>query len=157
MIGIRALTADDVATCAAWVDEHPMFRHYGLTPERLAASLTTALERGEGLVVAEDVLPDGQTAPVGMAWYLPQGTFYHSAYLRLLIVSREATGGGVGGRLMDAVENEVFKHTTDFFALVNTENDGAQRFYERRGYERVGQLSDYVGSGLNEFIYRKRR
>lgn len=134
-----------------------MFRRYGLTSERLAASLKAALERREGLLVAEDASTDGQASPVGLAWYLPNGTFYHSAYLRLLVVSRRATGAGIGARLMDAVEGDVFNNATDLFALVNTENEGAQRFYERRGYNRVGELSDYVGPGLNEFIYRKRR
>lgn len=157
VIRTRPLTAEDVPVCAAWVEEHPMFARYGLTAERLAASLAAALQQGDGLVVAEDdAAPSGPT-PVGLAWYLPRGTFYHSAYLRLLVVSSRATGKGVGGALMDAVEDLVFRKVRDLFALVNTENVGAQRFYERRGYRCVGRLDDYVGPGLDEFIYRKRR
>lgn len=155
MMRTRELMIGDVSLCADWVDEHPLFQRYGLTPRRMAASLTTALQRREQLLIAEDVSSPNGAIPVGLAWYLPQGTFYHSAYLRLLIVSPRATGSGVGGQLMDVVEATVFERVTDLFALVNTENYGAQRFYERRGYKRVGELPDYVGPGLHEYIYRK--
>lgn len=157
LIRTRELTLNDVDVCAEWVDEHPLFRLYGLTPARLAASLTAALERREGLLMAEDASTYPDPTPVGLAWYLSGGTFYHSAYLRLLLVSRRATGGGVGRQLLDAVEKKVFEHAGDLFALVNVDNHAAQRFYERLGYRRVGELPDYVGPGLNEYIYRKQR
>ena len=32
---------------------------------------------------------------------------------------------------------------------------GARRFYERRGYQRIGEITDYVRRGITEAVYRK--
>lgn len=147
----------DVDRCAPWVDEHPMFAGYGMTSAKLEAALTAALERGDGLLVAEEEAPNGDGSLLGLAWFLTKGTFFHSGYLRLLLVTERAVGAGVGGRLMDRVEESVFGAPADLFLLVNIDNAGARRFYERRGYERVGRLDDYAAPGMHEYIYRKRR
>jgi ribosomal protein S18 acetylase RimI-like enzyme len=150
-VWVKALSAADIDGCCAVVDGEPLFAAYGLTAHRLRQELVAALARGEGLLVA---VREGTVA--GFAWYLSRGTFYHSAYLRLLAVAGEVTGRGVGGRLMDEVEARAFGGARDLFLLVNVENAGAQRFYERRGYVRVGALPDFASPGLHEYIYRKR-
>ena len=149
-VRVRELTAEDIDGCSAVVEGVPFFAAYGLTAQRLRQELVGALARGEGLLVA---VRSGTVA--GFAWYLPRGTFYHSAYLRLLAVAKEVARAGIGGRLMDEVETRAFGGARDLFLLVNVENTGAQRFYERRGYVRVGQLADFAVPGLHEYIYRK--
>jgi ribosomal protein S18 acetylase RimI-like enzyme len=41
------------------------------------------------------------------------------------------------------------------FLLVATWNAGARRFYERRGYQRIGEITDYLRRGITEVVYRK--
>ncbi len=142
---------EDAPAFAALVQDHPLFAPYGLTAERLAASLAKALTQCDGLLAAR---VEGQ--PAGFAWFLERGAFGRSAYLRLLVVAAAVAGKGVGTALMDAVEAEVFQRGADLFLLVNQTNADAQAFYERRGYVRVGELRDYVAPGLHELLYRKR-
>ena len=94
---------------------------------------------------------------LGFAWWTRTGAFARSPYLRLLVVGSAATGAGVGGRLLEAVEAAAFADAADLFTLVSTENAGARRLYARRGFEEVGRLADYVAPGLHEVVLRKRR
>jgi GNAT superfamily N-acetyltransferase len=149
---VRPARAPDVPSLAALVDGHPLFERYGLRPAALAASLARALERGDRVWVDDD-----GGAPRGFAWWTPTGAFARSPYLRLLVVAADATGAGVGARLMDAVEAGAFAVADDLFALANVDNAGARRFYARRGYVEVGRIDDYVAPGLHEVVLRKRR
>ena len=153
---VRPALISEIRPLAALVDRHPLFERYGLRPAHLAASLTRALERGEHVWV-EERAGDAGGAPPGFAWWTPTGAFARSPYLRLLVVAADATGAGVGARLMDAVEQGAFAGATDLFALANVDNDRARRFYARRGYVEVGRLDDYVAPGLHEVLLRKRR
>ena len=38
---------------------------------------------------------------------------------------------------------------------MNTFNTDAQRLYERLGYQRVGELTDYIVAGYSEILLRK--
>ena len=64
---------------------------------------------------------------------------------------------GVGARLMDAAEMAVRKSGAAVMDLhVYTENDGAIKFYEGRGYVRAGMVKRFYGTaGLPAFTYRK--
>ena len=79
----------------------------------------------------------------------------HSGYVRTVAVAPETRRRGVGRRLMDAVEGEIFNHGPNVFLLVSAWNASAQRFYEVRGYRRVGEIADYVRRGITEVLYRK--
>jgi GNAT superfamily N-acetyltransferase len=149
---VRPAVESDVPALAALVAGHPLFERYGVLPANLATSLARALARGDHVWV--DDVGFGARA---FAWWTPTGAFARSPYLRLLVVAAEATGGGVGARLLDAVEAGAFAVARDLFALANVENDGARRFYARRGYDEVGRLDDYVAPGLHEVVLRKRR
>ncbi len=67
----------------------------------------------------------------------------------------EAQGRGVGTLLMDAAEDEIFRAGPNVFLLVTATNTRAQRFYERRGYRRIGEIADYIQPGITEVLYRK--
>lgn len=149
-MAVRTAREDDAPALAALVDGHPLFARYGLGTTDLATSLVRAMERGEHVWIDDD----GGTR--GFAWWTPTGAFARSPYLRLLVVAADATDAGVGARLMDAVEQGAFAAANDLFALANVDNDGARRFYARRGYVEVGRLEDYVAPGLHEVVLRKR-
>jgi len=69
-----------------------------------------------------------------------------------------AQGAGVGGRLFDEVMDWMAAQAPpDIWIGVWSQNLGAQRFYARRGFEKVGEYGFPVGKTLDrEFILRRR-
>lgn len=66
-------------------------------------------------------------------------------------------GGGLGGRLFDEVMAWMERDgPRDLWIGVWSENFGAQRFYGRRGFEKVGEYGFRVGRTVDhEFILRR--
>jgi GNAT superfamily N-acetyltransferase len=79
--------------------------------------------------------------------------------LRRLYTAPDATGQGIGTLLMTGVAVPAFEGAAgDAWLGVYSGNPGAQRFYERHGFERVGEYEFPVGPIRDrEFILRRRR
>ena len=92
----------------------------------------------------------------GLAWFLREGTLALGGYLKLIAMLPGAEGKGAGALLLAAFEAEVSKRSAHAFLLVSDFNDGAQRFYERHGYARVGPLPGLVLPDVAEVLYWKR-
>lgn len=75
-----------------------------------------------------------------------------------LYCAKSATGRGVGGALIEWAIAEARKRGRDAIQLsVYSENHGAQRFYARYGFEKVGEVDFWVGSHRDdEFLYELR-
>ena len=67
--------------------------------------------------------------------------------IRRLYVSTAFQNLGVGAKLMDAALNHPWLAGTTIFLDVWEDNTGAQRFYRRYGFERVGERAFRVTSG----------
>jgi GNAT superfamily N-acetyltransferase len=148
---IRPLAAPDVAALAPGLAALDLMRRYGRTAARIEADLRAALARGDGLLVAME----GEV-PQGLAWFLRAGTLGMGGYLRLLAVLGAAQGGGTGAALLAAFEAEVARESAHGFLLVSDFNPGAQRFYERHGWTRVGAIPGLVVADVAELVYWKR-
>ncbi len=72
--------------------------------------------------------------------------------------AKEATGRGVGAALIEWAIAEARGRTCDAIQLsVYSENFGAQRFYARYGFEKVGDIDFWVGDHRDdEFLYELR-
>jgi len=148
---IRPLREADVASLAADLARLPLLVRYRRDATRIARDLAEASARGDGLLVEER---DGRVR--ALAWFQRAGTLGVGGYLRLLAVAPEATGEGVGAALLLAFEAEVARESRHAFLLVSDFNDGAQRFYERHGYARVGAVPGLVLPDVSELVYWKR-
>ena len=147
---VRPFRADDVAPAASIIADTPLWRdRYAIDLQRAQGLLRAALDRGDGLIAAENA---GTLA--GFAWYVAKGAFAKSGYLRIIAVSPAQRGGGVGAAVLTAVESAV---GGDLVILVSDFNDDAQRFYQRHGYAEIGRLPGYVLPGVAEVILWKRR
>ena len=82
-----------------------------------------------------------------------QGAFV--GYVQLLGVAAEFRGQRVGRALIEHAEQRIFRETPNVFICVSDFNQEAQRFYARMGYERVGELRDFIVGGRAEFLLRK--
>jgi ribosomal protein S18 acetylase RimI-like enzyme len=66
-------------------------------------------------------------------------------------------GNGIGRRLMEHIEEGIFRTAPNVFLFVSDFNTSAQSFYERLGYRKVGELQDYLVAGRSELLMRKSR
>lgn len=148
---VRLMTRADVPACAAIMAGTWLWQRYGVTEDQAARRFRDGLARGATVFVAE---VDAQV--VGFVWCEPRGAFARSGYIPLIGVAEGYRGMGVGAALLARAEDFLARTARDVFLLVSDFNTGAQRFYERHGYVRVGALPDYVIEGVTEYIYRKR-
>lgn len=71
--------------------------------------------------------------------------------LKQLYLRGRQTGSGIGGALMDWAVSEARARNADEVVLsVWSENHGAQRFYKRHGFEKVGDTIFMVGNQRDE-------
>jgi [ribosomal protein S18]-alanine N-acetyltransferase len=82
-----------------------------------------------------------------------QGPF--SGYLQAIAVAPDWRNCGLGGRLIAFAEEQVFRQSPNLFLCVSSFNTAAQRLYLRLGYERIGELKDYLVAGHSEILMRK--
>jgi ribosomal protein S18 acetylase RimI-like enzyme len=147
---IRPMRGSDVDACASLMLAIPLWAQYGMTPERARAAFTAVGDGTSSGIVAEE---DGRA--IGFVVFRVTGTFVHSGYIHDVGVVPEAQNRGVGSLLMEAAEAEIFRHGPNVFLMVSAFNTGAHRFYERRGYQRVGDIPEYIRRGITEVLYRK--
>ncbi len=158
----RRLRAADVEACAGIIAGDPLWRRYGLTPARAGGVIRRAFQAGRrgGLAtraVGEMAVARQGRQVVGFIWFRLDGTFHHSGYVRWVAVAPGAQGRGVGTRLMRYAEERIFTRGPNVFLTVSDFNRGAQAFYRKLGYTRVGAIPDYVVPGITERLYRKTR
>jgi ribosomal-protein-alanine N-acetyltransferase len=76
-------------------------------------------------------------------------------YIQTLAVVPRWRGRGVGSRLIAYAEARIFRESPNVFINASSFNPGAQRLYERLGYEVVGEFKDYIVPGHSEVLLRK--
>ena len=152
-ISILPMRAQHIDVCARLMVALPLWgESYGIDYHAARARFESGVADAADVYVA--LVED---AVVGFVWFAQRGAFARSGYIRLLGVRADWQGRGVGTQLMDFAEEMLFAEDKDIFLLAFAPNEGAQRFYRRRGYEQVGALTEYSGPGIDEFIFRKRR
>ena len=78
------------------------------------------------------------------------------AYVVTLDVAFESRRSGIAGKLMQETERRATLAGAARVELhVSVENEGAIRFYEGRGYRRLGMKAGFYGRGLDAWVYRK--
>jgi ribosomal protein S18 acetylase RimI-like enzyme len=149
---IRPATPEDCSALGVTLSPLPLFQAYQLTAPALTQRFESALQRGEGLLLAE-----AHGAPVGVCWFISRGAFGSGAYLRTLAVREGLQGQGLGVALLRGYEEGSGNPPGGWFLLASDFNTGAHRFYERHGYREVGQLPGFAAPGVTERIYWKPR
>ena len=150
-VTVREGLSEEALALASAVIGQPLLRHYEIQAGGLGQALAQALARQVGLLVVE-----AANEMLGFAWFLESGTFALGGYLRLIALRPGREGSGVGAALLDRVEERVAKKSHALFLLVSHWNEGARRFYARRGYDEVGKLPALLRPDTDEIIYCKR-
>jgi ribosomal protein S18 acetylase RimI-like enzyme len=76
-------------------------------------------------------------------------------YIQSVCVAPQWRGKGFGSKLMDYVEKRILSATPNVFICVSSFNRRVQKLYERRGYEVVGELKNWIVPGHSEILLRK--
>jgi ribosomal-protein-alanine N-acetyltransferase len=76
-------------------------------------------------------------------------------YIQSVCVASQWRGKGFGSKLMDYVEKRILSETPNVFICVSSFNRRVQKLYERRGYEVVGELKNWIVPGHSEILLRK--
>jgi GNAT superfamily N-acetyltransferase len=136
---IRRARETDVAAVLEMVGQ--LARHHGDEPRATLAGLERDLFGPAPWVTA--LVADGETSLLGYAilcrmYRARSGE--RGVDLHHLFVVERARGSGVGRRLVEAALDEAGRWGCTFLTVgTHPENLGAQRFYERLGFERAPQ------------------
>ena len=80
-----------------------------------------------------------------------------NGYLQTIAVHPDWRCRGIGTRMIEWAEARIFRQSRNVFLCVSSFNEHAQNLYERLGYQRVGELPDFVAKGFSEILMRKTR
>jgi RimJ/RimL family protein N-acetyltransferase len=78
-----------------------------------------------------------------------------NGYVQSICVRADRRGAGLGAAILGWAETRILRQSPNVFLCVSSFNPGAQKFYARLGYERVGALREYVVRGHDEILMRK--
>ncbi len=148
---LRNLEVKDIASVAEFVAATPLWQRYGVTANSFANRLTSGLNSGARIIIAER-----DSEILGFVWVAEKGAFARDLYIPLIGVHPTKRSHGVGALLLQHVENKMFDSPRDVFLLVSDFNEGAKHFYQKNGYAEVGRLPNYVLEGVSELIYWKK-
>jgi [ribosomal protein S18]-alanine N-acetyltransferase len=144
---IRALGGpDEAARCAALMAATDPWLTLGLGSSDALAVLQ---EPGREVHVWAE-----EGAVLGVVVLVLEGALV--GYVNALCVAPEARGRGIGTALLRQAEARSARVAPDVFLCVSSFNHRARAFYERLGYEVVGELPDYVRAGYGETLMRRR-
>lgn len=76
-------------------------------------------------------------------------------FIRSFCIDPKFQGMKIGSRVLAYIEKIIFEDYPNVFVFAASFNEGAVRFYERNGYERIGIFKDYVEEGSDEILFRK--
>ena len=78
-----------------------------------------------------------------------------SGYLKSIAVKPGWRNQELDEKMMEFIEKEVFSTYKNLFLCVSSFNSDAQQFYKKLGYEKIGELKDYLVAGHDEILMRK--
>jgi ribosomal protein S18 acetylase RimI-like enzyme len=151
MVVIRRLDGDaEARACATLMSTSEPWIRFGRDFEK---SYALVRDPSREVYVAVSGVSVDTGAVLGFVVLVMQGAFV--GYIQSLAVDDRWRGQGIGSALMEFAEQRVLREQPNVFICASSFNPGAQRLYERLGYRRVGELTDFMVAGHSEILYRK--
>ena len=92
---------------------------------------------------------------VGFTYIIPKGAFHSFPYLHIIAVKEEYRDRGIGKVLLDYSERIASEMADKLFLVVADYNAEAKRFYQRNGYQQVGEIPNLYRPGITEYLMAK--
>ncbi|HVV56008.1 MAG TPA: GNAT family N-acetyltransferase [Mucilaginibacter sp.] len=83
----------------------------------------------------------------------PLGSF--KGYIQTIAIAETYRGKGYGTQILRFCEDRILKYSPNIFICVSSFNQGALQLYTRFGFEKVGELRDFIKKGFTEILLRK--
>jgi len=144
---VRAYTPQDREAVVRMLADSDPWKRLGYTAADWAR-LFDGMPQGRDAFVIET---NGSVA--GLALLRPR--FLMGDYLELLAVAPGARGKGLGGILLNYLEELVFARAKNLFVCVSDFNQEARRFYRKHGYQKIGPIPNFLIPGSDEILMRK--
>lgn len=90
---------------------------------------------------------------IGFAVLQMTGTF--KGYIQSILIKPSHRDRGLGSKLLKFCEERIFQISPNVFMCVSSFNTDAARLYYKLGYDKVGDLKDFVIRGQSETLLRK--
>lgn len=148
---IRLASKDDAQSCINCLKDSLLWNNY-LEQDAELENKTSSLINSKKVYVASAA----SCNCLGFFAIDPLGTFTEHPYLLILSVASEHRRQGYGKMLLEKFESISFEKSDKAFLLVSSFNKVAEAFYRSNGYKKVGEIPDYVKTGISESIYMKR-
>lgn len=137
--------ATEARHCADFMVDSDPWVTLGITFEQVLKRLTDATREVHVATVGEEI--------AGVMILFLDGVL--NGYIQTIGVHPDFRSRGVGRQMMTFAEERIFRTSPNVFLCVSSFNAEAQKFYERLGYQRVGELPDFVTQGYSEILMRK--
>lgn len=79
-----------------------------------------------------------------------------SPYIKSIATAPSFRSHGIGKLLLDFAENRYRPTSKHIFLCVSSFNHQAHKFYQKNGYDAVGEFKDYIVDGCSEILMHKR-
>jgi ribosomal protein S18 acetylase RimI-like enzyme len=142
-------TVEYLDSCIKAMENSTMCSAYFQSEESRKNAVMEGINRGT-LYVA---LCSGECA--GFAYFIPEGAFHAYHYLHLIAVKEEYRGKGIGKKILEFIEDMLFKTRDKIFLLVGDYNPRAKIFYEESGYKYLGTIPSLYRKGIDEYLMMK--
>jgi ribosomal protein S18 acetylase RimI-like enzyme len=141
-------TSDEAEQCARLMASSEPWRTLGRDYETSQRIVTDPVKEVSVVYVGAET-----DAVAGFLIINMTGAFV--GYIQTVCVASEWRGLGLGAILIHFAEERIFLEAPNVFMTVSSFNTDAQRLYERLGYQRIGELTDYIVAGYSEILLRK--
>ena len=142
-------SAEYLDDCTKAMENSTMCTSYFQTVESRINAVKEGLDSGN-LYIA---LYNGECA--GFAYFIHEGAFHAFHYLHLFAISEEYRGKGIGSKLLEFIEDMLFKTRDKIFLVVGDYNPRAKIFYEKSGYNYIGAIPSLYRKDIDEYLMMK--
>ncbi len=90
---------------------------------------------------------------IGFAVIQINGTF--KGYIQSILIKEQHRGKGFGSMLIEYCEKRIFEISPNIFMCVSAFNTNAEKLYYKLGFEKIGELKNFIVYGETEILLRK--
>ena len=146
-LAIVELKEEHVTPCAEITPQIEPWVTLGADVPKMAAYFRQLLGTGNAFVaLLGDEVVGFVTVTMG---------FLRGGYIRRLAVKQEYRGQGIATRIMAFIERHIGASYSNVFLCVSASNPRAMSFYQKLGYQIVGELPDLIVEDDSEYLLRK--